>query len=435
MKRPLKITLIGVTVLVGTIIVALALVPVLLEDRIIERLRTELNEQLNATVTFSDVDASLLSTFPTLTAEISALKITGEDEFEGVTLFSAESVAAGVDLLALVMDDAIQIESIGIDQPGSSISSSPRTARPTSTSSRSPPRTRDEAAEESQDVAFEVERYWIDEGVVTYDEPGISVAAAGLTHEGSAKISGSTQELASETRIEALTVKLGQVTYLLRAKTRLDVDATIESEQRHLQLDQIRIGVNQLAIGGSGGVRWADEGLDMDLKLASEKGLPIKALISAIPNAYAADFAGLKASGAFSRARPALEGQLGPDDGDVPSFSVTANVRNGALKYPDLPLGITDLNLDAKLESPWRQSRQDDDLRAEVRPRRGKEPRGREPQRRQAAVASEASTSRSRADSISPRLPKRIRSPTSTRSPGSSTRTSTSARGANGSCS
>ena len=117
MKKPVKITLIGVAMVVGAIIVALALVPVLLEDRIIERLRTELNEQLHATVTFSDVDASLLSTFPTLTAEISALKVTGEGEFEGITLFSAESVAAGVDLIALVMDDAIQIESIGIDHP------------------------------------------------------------------------------------------------------------------------------------------------------------------------------------------------------------------------------------------------------------------------------------------------------------------------------
>ena len=100
MKKPVKIILFGVAALVGAIIVALVLVPVLLEDRIIERLRAELNEELNATVTFSDVDVSLLSTFPTLTAEITALKITGEDEFEGVTLFSAESVAAGVDLFA-----------------------------------------------------------------------------------------------------------------------------------------------------------------------------------------------------------------------------------------------------------------------------------------------------------------------------------------------
>jgi len=350
MEKPVKIAVIGVATFVSAIIVALVLVPVLLEDRIIERLRTELNEGLNATVTFSDVDVSLLSTFPTLTAEITALKITGEGEFEGITLFSAESVAAGVDLFALVIDDAIQIESIGIDHPEAHLIVmedgkanydivAEQTEEPV------------EATEESDDVAFEVERYWIQGGVVTYDEPGISVAAVGLHHEGSAKISGSTQELASETRIEALTVKLGQITYLLKAKTRIDVDATIETEQQHLQVDEIQIGVNQLAISGSGGVGWSDQGLDLDLKLASEKGLPIKALISAIPNAYAADFAGLKASGAFTFAAT-IDGQLGPDDDDIPSVAVTANVRNGALKYPDLPLGVTDLTLDAKLEHP-----------------------------------------------------------------------------------
>jgi uncharacterized protein involved in outer membrane biogenesis len=350
MKKAVKITLIGVATLVGAIIVALVLVPVLLEDRIIERLRTELNERLNATVTFSDVDASLLSTFPTLTAEISALKITGEGEFEGVTLVSAESVAAGVDLFALVMDDAIQIESIGIDHPEAHLIVT-EDGKANYDIIAEPSEDPQGTTEESEDVAFEVERYWINEGVITYDEPGISVAAAGFTHEGSARISGSTQELESETTIEALTVKLGEITYLKGANTRIDVVATIETDQQHLQVDEIQIAVNQLAVNGSGGVGWSDEALDLDVKLASKKGLPIKALISAIPNAYGADFAGLKASGAFSLAA-AIDGQLGPDDDDIPSVAVAANVRNGALKYPDLPLGITDLNLDAKLEHP-----------------------------------------------------------------------------------
>ena len=350
MKKPVKFTLFVVAMVVGAIIVALALVPVLLEDRIIERLRTELNEQLHAMVTFSDVDASLLSTFPTLTAEISGLKITGEDEFEGVTLFSAELVAVGVDLLALVMDDAIQIESIGIERPEAHLIVT-EDGEANYDIIVEPSEDPEGAAEASKVVAFEVERYRINEGVITYDEPGSSVTAAGLTHEGRAKISGSTQELESETSIEALTVKLGQITYVRRAETRVDVDATVEAEQRRVRLDGIEIAVNQLAIGGSGGVGWADEGLDLDLKLASQKGLPIKALISAIPNAYAADFAGLKASGAFTFAAT-IDGQLGPGDDDIPSFAVTANVRNGALKYPDLPLGITDLNLDAKLEHP-----------------------------------------------------------------------------------
>ena len=101
MRKPFKITLIGIAVLVGAIIIALALVPILFKGRIVERLRTELNDQLNATVSFADVDVSLLSTFPTLTAEVTALKIVGEGDFEGITLVSAESIAAGLDLLDL----------------------------------------------------------------------------------------------------------------------------------------------------------------------------------------------------------------------------------------------------------------------------------------------------------------------------------------------
>jgi hypothetical protein len=350
MNKPVKVTLIGMGVLVGAVIVALALVPILFKDRIVERLRSELNEALEATVDFSDVDVSLLSTFPTLTAEISGLKVVGEGDFEGVALVSAESVAAGVDLWALVVRDTIEIESLGIERPEAHLivtEDGGANYDIIAEQSEEP----GDTVEESEGLAFEVERYWINDGVITYDEPGIRVAAAGLFHEGRAKIAGSIQKLASKTTIEGLTIKLGQITYLRNAKTRVDVDATIDSEQQQLQLNEIQIAINQLAIGGSGAVGWAREGFDLDLKLASKKDLPIKALVSAIPNAYAADFAGLKASGAFSLAI-AIEGQLGPDDGDIPSFSVKGNVQNGALKYPDLPLGITDLELDAELDHP-----------------------------------------------------------------------------------
>ncbi|HET6415775.1 MAG TPA: hypothetical protein VFG22_05730, partial [Polyangiales bacterium] len=65
MKKPVKVTLIATASLLAALLVALILVPVLFKDRIIERLRVELNERIDATVTFSDIDVSLLSTFPT----------------------------------------------------------------------------------------------------------------------------------------------------------------------------------------------------------------------------------------------------------------------------------------------------------------------------------------------------------------------------------
>ncbi len=347
MKRTVKVTLLVVAALLGVLVVGLVLVPVLFKDQIVERLRVELNERLDATVSFADVDVSLLSTFPTLTAEVTDLAIAGKGDFEGVTLLSAESIAAGIDLLALIFDRSIEVESIELEQPVIRVLVRDD-GRANYDIIREQPGSRDEPSEA---VALEIKKYRISKGGISYDESGIRILVKGLEHDGRAKISGSTQELSSETTIDALTANLGGITYLKQAKTNVSVDATLETEREHLTLHALELVMNQLVFEGSGEIAWAGNGTDLDLELASKKGLPIKALISAIPNAYAKDFAGLKASGAFSAAA-AIEGQLGPGDDDIPSFSATVNVRDGAFKYPDLPLGVSDLNLDAKVKHP-----------------------------------------------------------------------------------
>lgn len=347
MKKPVKLTLLAAVALAALLLVGVLLVPFVFRDQIVERVRGELNEQLDATVSFSEVDVSLLSTFPTLTVEVSELSVAGTGVFEGVTLLSADSIAAGLDLLRLVLDRSIQVESIMVERPVAHVVIDEE-GRANYDIVREGP---EAAGEPGEELAFEIKRYEISKGVITYDEPGVHVTVQRLDHDGRAKIAGSTHALSSETTIEALTARLGGITYLKEAKTSASVDATLDSEKETLTVAAVELAINQLALDGSGDIGWAGEGTDLDLEVASKKGLPIKALISAIPNAYAADFAGLKASGAFSIAAD-IKGELGPGDDDIPTFSATIDVRDGAFKYPDLPLGISDLHLDAKVRHP-----------------------------------------------------------------------------------
>ncbi|TFH27218.1 MAG: AsmA family protein, partial [Myxococcales bacterium] len=347
MKKPVTTTLIAVTALMGLLLVGLALVPFLFRDRIVERLRTELNERLDATVTFSEIDVSLLSTFPTLTAEVADLAITGKGQFSETTLLAAKSIGAGVNLVALILDGTVELESIEMDRPVMHV----RVGRDGKANYDIVPERKEKADTPRDAVAFEIKRYRITKGLITYDEPGVHIQVEGLQHDGRAKISGPTQHLSLETTADELTARVGGVTYLKKAKTSVALDATIETESEELNVHSLQAAVNQLAIEGSAKVGWANEGTDLDLQLTSKKGLPIKALISSIPNAYAADFAGLKASGAFSL-EATVRGQLGPGDNDIPSFSVKGYVRDAALKYPDLPLDISDLNLDANVIHP-----------------------------------------------------------------------------------
>ena len=353
MKKPVKTTLITIAAFVGLMIVSLAIVPIVLKDRVVELVHNEANERLDATVDFKTIDLSLLSTFPTLTAEVVDLEITGKGVFEGKTLLSVRSFGAGVDLFGLVRDEQLVVESITIDHPEIHVLVTEEGVANydiVNESSEEPEEAQPEE-EDSDNIAFELRRYRIVDGAITYDAPGTHVSIEGLNHDGSATISGAMQSFASKTTVDALSVKLGRVTYLKKAKVGVDIEATLRTDDQHVDLDELTIAVNELSIGGSGEIGWTDDTLDLDVEVASAKGQSIKALVSAIPNAYAADFAGLQASGGFSIGAN-VKGQLGPDDDDIPSFLVHLLVQDSTLKYPDLPLPLTNVALDAKATHP-----------------------------------------------------------------------------------
>lgn len=346
MNKPLRISLITVGALLLLLIAGLVLVPVLFEDRIVELVRSELNERVDADVDFEDVDLSLLSTFPNLTIEISKLTITGKGAFEGTQLLSVESIGAGIGLFTLITEDDIEIESIEIDQPNVHVVINEEGAANYDIMADAP-----QPEEPAEELAFEIKRYRIDGGAILYEAPGARITANGLSHRGRLRVAGPAQELSSKTSVDALTAVLGDVRYLHEAGAALDLDATLQSEEERLALDHVRLAINQLALAGSGFIEWGGEGTTLDVQVASEEGLSVKALVSAIPNAHAADFEGMKASGTFSMKAQA-KGQLGPEDDDIPSFSLTARVREGSVKYPDLPLAISDIELDAKVDHP-----------------------------------------------------------------------------------
>jgi len=350
MAKSIRIALIVTALLLVSLIVCAVLVPVLFEDRIVQRLRVELNQRLDAVVAFADADLSFLSTFPAFTAEITELEVTGKGEFEGVALLRASSVAGGLDVLALVFDDRIEVTSVRIEKPEVHVIITNDGAANYDILGELA-ESSDADAEPGGELAFEIERYAIDEGKVHYEEPGLDVLVTGLSHEGRLRVAGANEELSAKTSIDELSVLLGGVRYLKKARVEVGLDAILQSEEAKLTLNSVRVAINRLAIEGSGSIGWPGEGTEIDLAFASPEGLPIKALISAVPNAYAADFEGLQASGSFAL-RGSVRGQLGPDDNDIPSFALSARVRDAALKYPDLPLGLTEIELDAKVDHP-----------------------------------------------------------------------------------
>lgn len=327
------------------------LAPFLLKDRVIELVERQIRERVEATVAFEDVDLSLLSSFPTLTIEVVGLEVSGAGEYEGVSLASVQSFRAGVDLVRLVRDDQLLIESAAVDEPELHLIVNEDGEANYDIIKATDGEEETESEDEPEALTLRLQQFEVTGGRMEYDAPGAEVSLDGFEHQGSALVDGATYTVASSTTVESLTVRIGSVHYVKDARASVDLSAVLRADDERLDVERLEVALNELSGEAKGTIEWRDGQLDLDLGLVSGKAQSIRALVSAIPEAYAGDIAGLRATGTYS-IRAKVKGRLSRRDDHAPSFSASLFVRDGAIQHAEHSVPLTEIDVDAKVKHP-----------------------------------------------------------------------------------
>ncbi|MDD3907263.1 MAG: AsmA family protein, partial [Bacteroidales bacterium] len=111
-KKTIKIIIITL----GFVLMAMIILPFAFRGKVAEIVQTQINKNLNAKVTFTDLRLNLFSNFPDMTASLSNLTVAGVDSFALDTLVSAKKVRLAINLGTLLTDQGISVESIEIDR-------------------------------------------------------------------------------------------------------------------------------------------------------------------------------------------------------------------------------------------------------------------------------------------------------------------------------
>lgn len=113
LKKGLKIT--GITVAV--ILVLMLVLPFLFQDKVMNIVKKEANEMLNARLDFESLHISLFSHFPSASIELNGLSLSGVGDFEGDTLVSARSIDVAVNVMSLFGNEGFDVNYIVLDRP------------------------------------------------------------------------------------------------------------------------------------------------------------------------------------------------------------------------------------------------------------------------------------------------------------------------------
>jgi uncharacterized protein involved in outer membrane biogenesis len=112
MKKFFKILAIVILILVA--IVAL---PFVFQKKIVQIVKDEINQSVNAKVDFGSARLSLIRSFPDFSLSLNHLSIIGNEPFERDTLFFTDNLRVTIDLKSVFRGSPYEIKRINLNNP------------------------------------------------------------------------------------------------------------------------------------------------------------------------------------------------------------------------------------------------------------------------------------------------------------------------------
>ncbi|HAV54069.1 MAG TPA: AsmA family protein, partial [Aequorivita sp.] len=97
MKKALKI----IGIILGILILLLIAAPFIFKGSLEKMLKRTINENLNATVAWEDLDLSLFSSFPDASLQLNNFSVINKAPFEGDTLASGKTLSLDMGIMQL----------------------------------------------------------------------------------------------------------------------------------------------------------------------------------------------------------------------------------------------------------------------------------------------------------------------------------------------
>lgn len=346
MLKKIAITL---AIVVGVLIVAAAAVPLLFKKEIIAKVKTVVNEKVNAKVDFGEFDLSLLSSFPNLGIKLNNLTVVGTDSFANDTLANIKQLQLNLNLMSVIKGKTYEIRSINLDEPTiyAKVLKSGRAnwdiLKPDSTTKTA------DTSKSAFNVALQ--KYAIEKGRITYDDASLNffLQADNLNHKGTGDFTQDLFTLKTQSDIEKLTVKYGGIPYLNKVKLDAELPLDIDMKQMKFTFGENKIKLNELLLSAVGYLAMPnDKDMVMDFKFDAQKS-DLKNFLSLIPAIYATNFKDLEASGKF-----AMNGNAKGtyNDKSIPAFNVNLTIEDGKIKYPSLPSAINHIQVKSTIANP-----------------------------------------------------------------------------------
>ena len=340
-KKVLKI--VGILILV--LVIALVSIPYLFQGKIKEMIAETINKNVDATVSFAEVDLSLLKSFPQANVTVAKLAVINKAPFAGDTLVYLSELNLKMSVKELFKDkkEGMNIESISSKNGLINIIYDENGQGNFDIAIK-------EASEkngsDSDPLKLNIQEYDFKNIQFKYADrkAKIKMVIDSLNHAGNGDFS--TNKLDLNTHSTAVvSLEMDKMKYLNKINLKLDAVLGIDLANNTYTFKKNTGMINDLPLTFDGTIKILEEGQQYDLTFKTPT-TSFKNFLGLVPSAYSGSLENVQTSGDFSVIGEA-KGIY--SDTTVPKFNIAIASKNASFKYPDLPKSVQDIVIDTKI--------------------------------------------------------------------------------------
>lgn len=344
-KRILKWT--GITFLLLIIFIIAA--PFIFKGKIVQFVKDEANDKLNAKVDFGEFDLTLFSTFPDFKFVINNVSVIGVNDFKDDTLAYIKQLSANINLKSVIAGDKYQVNSLVIEKArilGKVLHDGKANWDITKPSADS---TKTEPSQPSK-FSLKLKELKITDAYIVYDDEKGNMYAKldGFNYELKGDFTQDVFIMNNILDVAKTTFKSGGINYLKEVHVSSKAEMDMDMPNMKFTFKENELNLNDLGLTFDGFLALPGNDINLDMKFGA-KQTEFKSILSLVPSVYTKDFANVKTAGKLALSAWA-KGTY--NDKQYPAFGLELVISDAMFKYPSLPKSVSNVNIDVKVNNP-----------------------------------------------------------------------------------
>lgn len=348
MKKIVKI----IIAVVVSFVLLMLIVPMFFIGTVEQKLQDEINKQINASVSWEDIDLSLFRSFPDITLGIEGLSVVGKDKFEQDTLLAFNEFSVSVNLMKVIGGE-IQINEIVLDKPlmNAIVAQDSTVNWDIMIPSNETDEEVEDTVSDSSEMMAQMQLFKINDARLYYIDSTMQLMTGieGFNAELSGDLGASLTTLDIQSSIENLFLSMEGSQLLNRVKIGLNAKLKSDLDSMVFTFTQSDFSINQLSLGIDGSFGMLEEGYDMDLKMFARE-TDFKTLLGLVPADMMEGYEDIKTSGKMALQIDAKGTYVNTDH--LPAFEMVLTVNDASIQYPDLPESLEDIQIETRISNP-----------------------------------------------------------------------------------